>query len=57
MSSSGCSEGSSEFIRVRAVLKELGKENLLDVFKGNELTVSASSFLLKSIHNFEINKY
>ena len=57
MSSSGWCEESSEFTRVRAVLKELGKENLLDVFKGNELTVSASSFLSKSIYNFEINKY
>lgn len=57
MSSSGCNEESSEFIRVRAVLNELGKENLLDVFKGNELTVSASSFLLKSIYHFEINNY
>ena len=44
MSSSSCSEESSEFVRVRAVLKELGKENLFDVFKENELTVSENWF-------------
>jgi hypothetical protein len=34
------SEENSEFARVIAVLRELGKESLLDVFKENELTVS-----------------
>ena len=37
MSLSG--EENSEFARVIAILRELGKESLLEVFKENDLTV------------------
>ena len=33
----------SEFARVIAVLKEIGKESLLDVFRNRELTVGAKN--------------
>lgn len=45
-------EENSGYVRVKAILKELGKENLLSTFKENELKVQqaiSNSKLTKSI--------
>jgi hypothetical protein len=49
-------EENSEFARITAILKEIGKDNLLQDFKEHELTVRVRWLYLKNIANMHCNQ-